>query len=84
MSRIAGEIEAGLVVMTMEGHIKSLDAIYGSYTEYVLRASWCLLLVIPVDAWLTNIIIISMTHAVQRLPILTRFPDDSNIAQFGC
>ena len=45
--RIAGEIEADLIVMSTAGHHGVLDALRGSVTERVLRRAECPLLAVP-------------------------------------
>jgi nucleotide-binding universal stress UspA family protein len=46
--RIAGELEADLIVMSTAGHHGVLDALRGSVTEQVLRHAACPLLAVPV------------------------------------
>ncbi len=46
--RVAGELEADLIVMSTAGHDGVLDALRGSVTEQVLRRAACPLLAVPV------------------------------------
>jgi sulfur dioxygenase len=50
IERAAAELEASLLVMATHGHDGVVDALLGSRTERVLRASHCPVLIVPVGA----------------------------------
>lgn len=56
IGQVVREINADLIVMTTDGHNGLLDALRGSHSERLLRASCCPLLTIPIDGWMAMIL----------------------------